>query len=30
MSNFLNYSIQSRKDLQNWIFRQLGYPMVNP
>ena len=30
MSNFLNYSIQSKKDLKNWIFRQLGYPLVTP
>jgi len=30
MSNFLNYSIQSKKDLKNWVFRQLGYPFVTP
>lgn len=28
MSDYLNFSIQTRKDLGNWIMRQLGYPFV--
>ena len=28
MSDYLNFSIQTKKDLANWCFRQLGYPLV--
>lgn len=28
MSDYLNFSIQTRKDLANWCFRQLGHPFV--
>jgi hypothetical protein len=28
MSDFLNFSIQTKKDLGNWVMRQLGYPFV--
>ena len=28
MSDYLNFSIQTRKDLANWCFRQLGYPFI--
>ena len=30
MSDYLNFSIQTKKDFKNWIFRQLGYPFVSP
>ncbi len=30
MSDFLNFSIQTRTDFKNWILRQLGYPFVIP
>ena len=30
MSDYLNFSIQTKKDFKNWIFRQLGYPFINP
>lgn len=30
MSDFLNFSIQTRTDFKNWIFRQLGYPTITP
>ena len=30
MSNYLNFSIQTRTDFKNWILRQLGYPFVIP
>lgn len=30
MSNFLDFSIQTRKEFKNWIFRQLGYPIIQP
>lgn len=28
MSDFLNYSIQTRQEFKDWILRQLGYPLV--
>ena len=28
MSDYLNFSIQTKKDLANWVFRQLGYPLI--
>ena len=28
--SYLNYSIQTKKDLKNWVFRQLGYPFYHP
>ena len=30
MSDFLNFSIQSRTDMKNWVMRQLGYPTITP
>ena len=30
MSNFLDFSIQTKTDFKNWILRQLGYPLVTP
>ena len=30
MSDFLNFSIQTRTEFKNWICRQLGYPTVTP
>jgi hypothetical protein len=29
MSDYLNFSIQTRKDLANWCFRQLGAPLIS-
>ena len=29
MRDYLNFSIQTKKDFKNWIFRQLGYPFIN-
>lgn len=28
MSDYLNFSIQTKKDLANWCFRQLGSPFI--
>ncbi len=28
MSNYLNYSVQTRQDLKDWILRQLGHPLI--
>lgn len=28
MSDYLNFSIQTRKDLADWCFRQLGAPFI--
>jgi hypothetical protein len=30
MSDFLNFSIQTRSNFKDWIMRQLGYPTVTP
>ncbi len=30
MSDFLNFSIQTRTEFKNWICRQLGYPTITP
>lgn len=30
MSSYIDYSIQTRNDFKNWIFRQLGYPLITP
>jgi hypothetical protein len=28
MSDYLNFSIQTKTDLKNWILRQMGYPLI--
>ena len=30
MSDFLNFSIQTKTEFKNWIARQLGYPTITP
>lgn len=30
MSDYLNFSIQTRKEFRDWIFRKLGYPIITP